>query len=212
MREGRLNLESRKAGREAVSRIPSFVSSKFHLFGFLALALSSCASRPIAERPESDREESRIAALLGRIGIPSGRQVRAYGINMGDDYSSADKMGVINGQLNPKRSPRDGAKLDADQVARLLEATAAKKHEEAVGLCFYPHHTFVFFDSAGRILGENAVCFTCENWRDTTGQFVPFPDYPKLAQLALELHLPREADYRRFLAGSSQTNSPKASQ
>lgn len=212
MREGRLNLESRKAGREAVSRIPSFVSSKFHLFGFLALALSSCASRPIAERPESDREESRIAALLGGIGIPSGRQVRAYGINMEDDYPWPHKLGVMSGRLNPKRSPRAGAKLDADQVARLLEATATKKHEEEVGLCFRPHHTFVFFDSAGRILGEYAVCFTCKNWRETTGQFVPFPDYPKLAQLALELHLPREADYRRFLAGSSQTNSPKASQ
>lgn len=194
-----------------MSRFSAFVSSRFHLFGVLALALSSCASRPIAEIPGSDREESRIAALLGGIGIQAGRQVRAYGINMEEDSPRPDKMGVVGGRLNSKRSPRAGVKLDADQVARLLEATAAQEHEAVVGLCFYPHHTFVFFDSAGRILGEYAVCFTCRKWRFTVGQFVPYPDYPKLAQLALELHLPREADYRRFLPGSSETNSPKAS-
>jgi len=172
------------------------MSKTVAFFGFVIslVALSSCSSPRTnsPERPSSAPSAAGpITQKLARVGIAGCHRVRAYTINIGDEYPAPNQAGVIEGRLNPKRSPKGGVELSADQVDHFLRAVATDEHPGPHALCFYPHHALIFFDASDRIIGHYTICFKCFGYQSSLGRFVSEPDYEALHRLVTALSLPK---------------------
>ena len=64
--------------------------------------------------------------------------------------------------------------LTASQRAKLESMIAVHtiSPDEAFAGCFMPHHFFRYFDQAGRLVGEVAVCFCCAGVQQSEGSNV----------------------------------------
>ena len=62
---------------------------------------------------------------------------------------------------DPIFSKEDGVILSAAHRLRFEDALRFVATPDEMAACFVPHHSFRYFDSRGRQVGEVAVCFCC---------------------------------------------------
>lgn len=114
--------------------------------GLLGAVLSSCASAPVSGVP---------------VAWPPAKfaTVRAFVYDCDADQSKGffqkdgrPARGIINGP---------GALLTDSQVKRLMPALTTETVRQHRTACYLPHHAFVFYDAAGRVVAHTEICFTC---------------------------------------------------
>jgi hypothetical protein len=118
----------------------------------------------------------------------------AYNLNGGEFWSI-----IENGKLNKTAASKLGVSLTPLQVQRLTAALTGEHPDYPVALCFNPHHAFVFYDRANKARAWIDVCFHCSGIRSEGFAMSQNVDFPALAELCQELHLPSSPgpDYRR---------------
>ena len=116
-------------------------------------------------------------------------EVVAYRTNWAD--GDAFESVVRDGALNPKSTPQDKIKLDASQIRRLRLAVTGVHREHPIAMCLYPHHSFVFYDESGGIVGHIDICFLCSNYRGSPKEnFADVWDLDGLKTLIEDLGMP----------------------
>ena len=137
--------------------------------------LSSCASAPVSGVP---------------VAWPPAKfaSVRAFVYDCDADKTvsffqkdGATHRGVINGQ---------GALLSETQVRRLMPALTTetvRKHRTA---CYLPHHAFLFYDAAGRVVAHTEICFTCTIQRSSPVGLPEHINFQAVWDLLRELGVP----------------------
>ncbi|MFD0892588.1 hypothetical protein KBB96_14285 [Luteolibacter ambystomatis] len=131
-----------------------------------------------------------VKTRLENAGISGCERVVAYAINLDEKYPNPNHGILMDGRLNPSRSPVTGVTLSAQQTARLLDATIDFKHHGPEAMCFEPRHGLVFYRADGGIAAHCTICFHCRGLRSTGGRFSDAPDYDSLERLVQELGLP----------------------
>lgn len=155
-----------------------------------AIALSSCTTSQ--EKPEHRLPSSPApASAAGDWGFLKFAEVRAYRMNWNEE-DSFDCLVDRNGKLNPTRRPKEGIKLNLDQVTRLRLAVTGK-HPRPLGpsvACFYPHHAFAFYDEKGQRVGDIDICFLCGNYGGQPEGFADTWDLKSIATILKDLDIP----------------------
>lgn len=125
----------------------------------------------------------------GRWHFDGWTEVRAYRLNWAEE-TAIDSILSQDGALNPTRTPEEGIPLTTDQVRRLEKATTGRHPEHQQYACHYPHHAFVFFDSAGSPVGFAQVCFLCGTCYGRPEGFSKYWDLDAIKDLVTELGMP----------------------
>ena len=73
--------------------------------------------------------------------------------------------GILNGP---------GVLLTDAQVQRLMPALTTPTVRPHRTACYLPHHAFLFYDKAGRVIAHTEICFTCAVQRSSP---VGLPDH-----------------------------------
>ena len=143
--------------------------------GLTGALFSSCASAPVSGVP---------------VAWPPAKfaSVRAFVYDCDADQSvgffqkdGSTHRGVINAP---------GALLDAAQVRRLMPALTTetvRKHRTA---CYLPHHAFLFYDAAGRVVGHTEICFTCTIQRSAPEGLPGHINFQAVWDILRELEVP----------------------
>ncbi len=93
------------------------------------------------------------------------KTVKAYSINDLYQDSFGDNV-IVDGKLSSTAQPKEGVSLNVEQIERFKKAVFNHKPpNRRVGMCFYPHHGFVFYNENDEIIGHLTVCFVCSNYR-----------------------------------------------
>jgi hypothetical protein len=74
------------------------------------------------------------------------------------------------GGVNDAYLESDGRLLSPDErrrIDRSFSVIGFDREPEAVAACFVPHHWLRYYDVAGRMIGELAVCFCCAGVQET---------------------------------------------
>ena len=123
-------------------------SSFFRLAGgsLAAAALSSCASAPVSGTSAA-WPPARFARVRAFVYDCDADATRYF-----FQKNGAMARGIINGP---------GVLLTSSQVQRLMPALTTETPRNHRTACFLPHHAFVFYDAAGRVVAHTEVCFTC---------------------------------------------------
>ena len=85
---------------------------------------------------------------------------------------------------------KNGVVLDAAQVARLLDAINGRQRIHPMTACYVPHHAFIFYNSWGRRVAVFEFCLECLKASADPNTTGPYYNYPALAELIADLHLP----------------------
>ncbi len=113
---------------------------------FAATLLFSCASAPVSGVPVAWPPASFTTVRAFVYDCDADRSVSFF------QKDGSLHRGIINAP---------GALLTEAQVKRLLPAlttATARKHRTA---CYLPHHAFLFYDAAGRVVAHTEICFSC---------------------------------------------------
>ncbi len=115
-------------------------------------------------------------------------QVRAYFYNA----ASAHDCRILDpkGRLDPSVVDKNGVVLDASQVARLLAAINGRQRLHPMTACYVPHHAFIFYNAWGRRVAVFEFCLECLKASADPNTAGPYYNYPALAELIADLHLP----------------------
>ena len=116
-------------------------------------------------------------------------KVRAFRLNWNDE-SSFDRIIDQDGKLNSTRLPLEGVVLSEDQVSQLEAAVTGSHPMHPVAACFYPHHAFIFYDDAGKIVGDINICFLCSNYSGMPEGFAQQWNLEALADLVQDIGMP----------------------
>lgn len=116
-------------------------------------------------------------------------EARAFRLNW-DDETSFDQILDQEGKLNATRVPEKGIRLTSEQIRRLEAAVTGSHPEHPVADCFYPHHAFVFFNDAGKVVGNINICFLCSNYRGEPKGYAENWDLGELKNLISDLGMP----------------------
>ncbi|WP_038167359.1 hypothetical protein [Verrucomicrobium sp. BvORR106] len=164
-----------------------------HLLGVIFTAGGmSCQSRPHSDTEAEALPQSLSTATvapLAQAGFPECTRVTAYAINRSTKLPSPNKVLVIDGALNPDRTPWQGRTLNDGEVQAFLGATTVKDFPSMPMHCFFPRHAIAFYATDGRLLGHYTICFSCQGYRASHGEFVTSPDYSALKNLFRQVHL-----------------------
>src|SRR5450432_2886504 len=115
-------------------------------------------------------------------------QVRAYYYNSNSEHDC--RILDPKGQLDASVTDRKGVVLNADEVARLLAAINGRQRIHPMTACYVPHHAFIFYNSWGRRVAVFEFCLECLKASADPNTAGPYYNYPALAELVAELHLP----------------------
>ncbi|MCW1916285.1 hypothetical protein OJ996_22035 [Luteolibacter sp. GHJ8] len=115
-----------------------------------------------------------------------------YFPGQGDLLGEGAEDSIIKGlKLHPATTNPEGAKLSAEQATRLLDAIRPAKWPRQGTGCYLPHHGFVFYDQAGKIVAHVSPCLLCKNGRAEPGnKNLSTWDFAALSKLVTELGLP----------------------
>lgn len=108
--------------------------------------LSSCASAPVSGTPVAWPPVPFATVRAFVYDCDADRSVNFF------QKDGSRHRGIINGP---------GVLLTESQVQRLMPAlttATVRKHRTA---CYLPHHAFLFYDAAGRVVAHTEICFTC---------------------------------------------------
>lgn len=119
-------------------------------------------------------------------------EIRAYRFNWDDPNGEQGQLRLYNERngLNPNRIPKEGVRLNDQQVARLKQAVCSEHARSTAAACFWPHHGFLFLDEQGRIVGSISICFLCDNYEAYSSGFAKRWDLQALKALFEELGMP----------------------
>lgn len=143
--------------------------------GLAGAVLSSCASAPVSGIP---------------VAWPPAKfsTVRAFVYDCDADdtkgffqKNGAVAKGVINGP---------GALLSPAQVQRLLPALTTETPRKNHTACYLPHHAFVFYDAAGRVVAHAEICFNCTIQRSFPAGLPGHINFQAVWDLLRELGVP----------------------
>lgn len=143
--------------------------------GLMGAVLSSCASAPVSSVP---------------VAWPPARfsTVRAFVYDCDADQSvgffqkdGRVAKGVINGP---------GVVLSDAQVRRLMPALTTPAKRKNHSACFIPHHAFVFYDAAGRVVAHTEICFNCSAQKSYPAGLPDSINYQAVWDLLRELGVP----------------------
>jgi hypothetical protein len=119
-------------------------------------------------------------ARLAKAGVKRCERVAAYVLNQSVPSPSSSLTLLIDGKLNPDRSPLEGRTLDDREVNTLLDATTGKNHPSAHARCFHPRHAIAFYRHDGEMVAHMNICFSCRGYRAQGIKVVREPDYDAL--------------------------------
>jgi len=102
---------------------------------------------------------------------------------------------------------KTGIPLTPQQAQRLTAAVTGKHPSHPHAACFRPRHEFVFFDGPLTPGAHVSVCFECLNVYGTPKGLARDMDFPALAELCSELHLPASPG-RDFRKGFEEFRNP----
>ena len=91
--------------------------------------------------------------------------------------------------VDPKMDPK-GVKLSPAQVRALMNAITTSHDKQMRTPCYKPHHAFVFYDAAGKVVGLFEMCFGCNKFVETPDGLPEYVDTAALQGLVQELGLP----------------------
>lgn len=151
----------------------------------LAVSILTGCSSPSAPTPATVEA----ARAGGDWGFLKFAEVRAFRMNW-DDEMSMDYFVGEKGRLNATRMPKDGVRLNGEQVERLRAAVTGKHPTHPVAMCLYPHHAFAFYDAKGKMVGHINVCFLCANYMGDPEGFARTWDLAAIAQVVKDLGMP----------------------
>jgi hypothetical protein len=107
------------------------------------------------------------------------------------DYTAEkEESFFINGRMHQGVMDPRGVKLSADQTRRLMRAITVSQDKQERTPCYKPHHAFVFYDSAGKVVALLEMCFGCNKWVETPDGLPEYIDKDALWALCQELGLP----------------------
>jgi hypothetical protein len=135
-------------------------------------------------------------------------EVRAYVY----DWTQEEKNLTLlkDGKLHKGIINIEGAKLNDEQVKRLLKALDSKAEEEVSADCYMPHHGFVFYDKEGKAIGHIELCFQCGNADSSHEELKEKPwDWGVLRKLLLELEVPilkEDSEYTKLFNEKQKLN------
>ena len=115
-------------------------------------------------------------------------EVRAYYYNATSQHDCRILDG--KGRLDASVVDKNGVVLNADQVARLLAAINGQQRIHPITACYVPHHAFIFYNSWGRRVAVFEFCLECLKASPDPNNTGPYYNYPALAELIADLHLP----------------------
>lgn len=114
-------------------------------------------------------------------------EVRGYLYNAEGDHGVPI---IEDGVLHKSVVDRNGVRLDASQVERLLDSVARPHSEPSVrAACYDPRHAFVFFDERRQPVAHVEICFSCIGF-NTSPKVTHSVGYTELRQLCQDLSLP----------------------
>ena len=124
-------------------------------------------------------------------------EVRAYVYDYTQEYDKDHQdRGMLNwdllkdGRLHKGVINKDGAKLNKEQVERLMKAMKHNERTKAAK-CHWPHHGFVFYDKEGVAMGHLQLCFQCSTKESSPhGAPVTNIDWDAMKKLFKELDVP----------------------
>src|SRR5262249_47530387 len=128
-------------------------------------------------------------------------EVRAYYYNATSQHDC--RILDAKGQLDASVSDKRGVVLNPEQVARLLAAINGRQRLHPITACYVPHHAFIFYNSWGRRVAVFGFCPGCLKASPDPNNPGPYYNFPALADLIADLHLPlgpkfkNPAAYRR---------------
>ena len=156
-----------------------------------------------------------LTLLVGVIPIFAGfspqdiHEVRAYVY----DYTQEEdnKALLKNGLLHKGIINKDGARLNEQQVKRLIKAISTKQKEQLGMLCYMPHHGFVFYNKQGNAIGHIELCFQCGNVDSSPKKLAARPwNWSEIKKLLEEVKIPivrKDDDYTKlYLAKQKKEN------
>ena len=120
------------------------------------------------------------------------------------DYTQEEdnKTLLKNGLLHKGIINKEGAKLNDEQVKRLIKAISTKQKEQGAMLCYMPHHGFVFYNKQGKAIGHIELCFQCGNVDSSPKKLKARPwNWVELQKLLEEAKLPifkKDEDYTKL--------------
>lgn len=155
-----------------------------HFCTLLAASTTACQHQPVPSNPSPGPAVTEATKVrLARAGVKHCERVAAYVLNQGVASPSPSLTLVMNGELNPDRSPLEGRTLDDREVNALLDATTVKNYPNAHARCFLPRHAIAFYGQDGKMLGHLDLCFSCHQYRAHNIKVVREPDYVGLRRL-----------------------------
>ena len=129
-------------------------------------------------------------SILGpRVDWPavSYSEVRGYVYNAGGENGIPI---IQDGVLHPSVIDREGVKLSAAQVERLLDAVACPHSNPRIrAACYDPRHAFVFYDDSHQPVAHVEICFSCIGF-STLPTLSHSVGFVELGQLCKDLSLP----------------------
>lgn len=154
----------------------------FAIAALSVLSFPSCASYRSVFAPPSPAVGTRV----NWPGVPFA-EVRAYCY----DYTAEESPSFfVNGRMHRGVMNPHGAKLDAEQTKRLLDAVTVSQAKQERTPCYKPHHAFVFYDKAGKVAAVFEMCFGCNRWVETPNGAPEYINKEALWKLCQDLGLP----------------------
>ena len=130
----------------------------------VAVAFFGCAgcgeSDSSAQEAPLARAETTAASLPDRPvdnAFPTASEVRLF---VNTDYDK-DGHPIFGKPAGVPLTPTQRAELESSLVVHTISP------DEMFTSCFIPHHFFRYFDKAGKLVGEVAVCFCCAGVEQT---------------------------------------------
>lgn len=137
-----------------------------------ALMLSACDRPEVARASGSIREPIAIPPAAFSAASLKAAKVVAYrfalpgdgvpGAVMESGYSLITKDGALDVTALERLKVKE-ATLNADQVARLVDAVYGDHEKTGAAACYDPHHIFLFHDRSGALFHAVEMCFACTN-------------------------------------------------
>ena len=163
------------------------------VFCMLAVVVAGCQSIP-HKSALPDASQKITAGTMKRLagkGIPHCTKVSAFAINRGAKFPAPNQLLLVEGKMNPNRTPLQGVELTDSQINSFLDATTERDYPSLPMRCFMPHHAIAFYTTDGRLMAHYDICFSCLGFRasDMRATFVGGPDYKTLRRLFKELSL-----------------------
>lgn len=149
------------------------------------------------EEDVQSEELVQIQKALPTVGALKASRVVAYRFSSPEDggqpvepgFSLVSREGVLNRAALELLKKKE-VTLTTDQVGKLVDVVYGPNELESGAACYDPHHIFLFYGEAGRLLNTVEGCFSCVN----IGCFPELPesqwrhhDFRRLARLCDEV-------------------------